>query len=77
VSYVTYIEKVVDKDAFIGITGTLGQDDIRPRRVRTFGKEKGVAGRFSNFDPHAPEYDGNQSYEGWNRHRGDIQSRQE
>jgi hypothetical protein len=25
----------------------MGQDDIRPRRVRTFGKEKGVAGRFS------------------------------
>jgi hypothetical protein len=43
-------------------------------RARTFGKEGGLAGGFSNFDPDAPEYDGLQNYEGWNRHRGNIHS---
>jgi len=52
----------------------MGQDGVKARRVRTFGKEKGKTGRFSNFDPDAPEYDGIQSVAGWNRHRGDIHS---
>jgi hypothetical protein len=63
---------VVDNDAFKGIAGNLGQDGIRARRARTFGKEKGVAGRFSRG--HEGDYDGLQSYEGYHRHRGDIHS---
>jgi len=63
---------VVDNDAFIGISGAMASDKGKAGRVRTFGKERGLAGRFNRG--HEGEYDGLQSYEGWNRHRGSIHS---